>query len=218
MVWAPRWAMVCLVCACVLVSARPVRADEGEPRQVVTEGGYKKPYRVESQTKRGAKIWYGYQTLAADAVAVGMMLAALQRDNGILMGLGIGTYVLGAPLVHLAHGGGATLPSFLMRLAPPAMFAVGAAACVGVAAVSGVEDGDESEQIDPGLTAVLGVTCGLALVGALAFPAVIIIDAAGLAYERVEQPRVTRPTAQSLVVPYYDPTRRVGMVSWAGTF
>lgn len=198
MFWAPRWAVVCLVCANVLVGARPVGAVEERSRQAVhaSAGGYTQPYRVEVQPEQRAKSWYGYQTLAVDALAVGMIYIAVSQDSDSnrLDLVGFGTYLLGAPLVHVAHGRIAALPSLGMRVGAAVLFGVGVAACV----------------------ATEGADCLAAALGFLAFPAVIALDAAVFAYDRVEPSRRAEP--QSLVVPFYDPTHRAGMVSWAGTF
>jgi hypothetical protein len=52
-----------------------------------------------------ARVWYGWQTLASDGAAGGLFLAAV-ADHGktALYGVSGITYVLGAPIVHLAHG------------------------------------------------------------------------------------------------------------------
>jgi hypothetical protein len=51
---------------------------------------------------------YGKQTLVADGVAVALVLGAAMQDHsdstGQLLGLGLVTYVTGAPIVHLVNG------------------------------------------------------------------------------------------------------------------
>ena len=195
MFWRSGWVVVCLVVACVLGGARPVHAAEPQAQQVVGAGGYKEPYRVETGGKRRTKIWYGYQTLAVDALAVGMMWVGLERKAKTLGWAGVGTYMLGAPLVHLAHGGSRTpLKSFGLRLVPAVIVVVGLASCV----------------------VTMGAGCGLVVVGLLTVPVMPVIDAAVLGYDRVEP--LATAKAQSLVLPSYDPKRRAAMVSWAGTF
>jgi len=125
-----------------------------------------------------------------------MMYAGLERNQDRFTWVGFGTYLLGAPLVHLAHGGRATLPSLGMRVATSLLLGVGVVNCV------------ESRGEGGG--------CLIAVLGVLAFPAAIALDAAAFAYDRPEPPATAG--VQSLVLPFYDPTRRAGMVSWAGTF
>jgi len=221
MFW-PRWTVVCLVSACVLVSARPLHATEVQSEEVGTDlgpreaaaasaavRGNRKPLRIAARAKRRVS-WYGYQTLAADAAAGALILTAARAefDASWLVWPGIAAYFVGAPLVHWAHGGHASLRSFGLRLLPPAILAVGALGCYAAAATAPTEPAVISPLWLLGYT----VGCGAMLAGILAFPAAIIVDAAVFAYERVE------PPTQSLVFPSYDPTRRAGMLTWAGTF
>jgi len=219
-----RWTLVCLVGTCVLVSARPLGATEDQSKEVVTDlsvreeaatsaavRGNRVPLRIAARAKRRGK-WYGYQTLAVDAAAAASILLATKTDGGEvdagwLFLPGIAAYLLGAPIVHWAHGGHATLPSFGLRLLPPAIVAAGGLVCYASASAAST-----AEYVSP--LALLGVVvgCGTMLAGFAAFPAVVIVDAVVLARERVE------PPTQSLVWPSYDPTRRTGMLTWAGTF
>lgn len=219
-----RWALVCLVGTCVLVSAPQLRATEVQSDEVgielgAPEGaaasaavrGNREPLRVEAHAKRRGK-WYGYQTLTVDAAAGASILIAAKTaggevDAGWLFLPGIAAYFLGAPIVHWAHGGHATLPSLGLRLLPPAIVAAGGLVCYASTSAAST-----AEYVSP--LAILGVAvgCGTMLAGFAAFPAVVIVDALVLARERVE------PPTQSLVLPSYDPTRRAGMLTWAGTF
>jgi hypothetical protein len=56
----------------------------------------------------GSTHWYGDQLLAVRALGLAAMFggAQIKFDNGgaVVMGVGLGTYVLGAPAVQLAHG------------------------------------------------------------------------------------------------------------------
>lgn len=222
MLW-PRWILLCFVGTCVFVNARPLGATEDQSSETVSDRGAREevgesvpgraneePPRVESRAKRGS--WYGYQTLAVDAAAAASIFVATKTDGGEvdagwLFWPGVAAYFFGAPLVHLAHGGQATLGSFALRLAPPLVVAAGALVCY-----PSVGAASSAEYISPLpiLGAVFG--CGTMALGMALFPAVIIADAAALAYERVE------PPTQSLVFPSYDPTRRAGILTWAGTF
>lgn len=59
-----------------------------------------------------AGTWYGWQTLSADAAALGMFVASTRRSLGwdgldnpsTLVWLSAATFAVGGPAVHLAHG------------------------------------------------------------------------------------------------------------------
>ena len=219
-----RWTLVCLVAAGVLVSVRPLGATEAQSKEVGTDlgapeaaaasataRGNRVPLRIEARAKRRGE-WYGYQTLAVDAAAAASIFVAAKTaggevDAGWLILPGIAGYLFGAPIVHWTHGGHATLASFALRLGPPVIIAAGALVCY-----PSISAASTAEYISP--FAILGVVvgCSTVLAGFAAFPAVVILDAVVLARERVE------PPTQSLVLPSYDPTRRAGMLTWAGTF
>ena len=90
--------------------------------------------RSEARPKR----WYGYQTLIADSLAVGFGFSARSFDSAGV-GLSVGTYLLGAPLVHLAHGKpGMFAASLGSRIVSPALGgATGYAIGVGIAGCGG---------------------------------------------------------------------------------
>jgi hypothetical protein len=69
-------------------------------------------------------VWYGYQNLGADAVALGLGIAAVDtynRPSDVLAWSAVGVYALGGPLVHVLHHGLTTrsLASVAMRLGLP---------------------------------------------------------------------------------------------------
>ena len=50
--------------------------------------------------------WYGWQTLTVDAGAVGtLLLGELTRQPPVFLAAPLAIYFLGAPVVHVAHGG-----------------------------------------------------------------------------------------------------------------
>jgi hypothetical protein len=58
-----------------------------------------------SDSVKTVRRWYGWQTLTLDGAALGVAVggsAFVDRDVPIVAGLG--TYALGAPIVHVAHG------------------------------------------------------------------------------------------------------------------
>jgi hypothetical protein len=48
--------------------------------------------------------WYGWETLLVDGAALTTMIASGVRSNNGLAPVGYGLFVLGPPLVHVAHG------------------------------------------------------------------------------------------------------------------
>jgi hypothetical protein len=119
--------------------------------------------------------WYGWQTLATDLGAVALVAAALAVADGgeppaALGYAGLGLYVLGGPVVHLAHRNpGRAAGSLALRVGGPIL-----GGAVGCAA-----DGNDG-----------GVGClgGLALGVFLGTLSAVVIDAAALAHEPVSKP------------------------------
>jgi hypothetical protein len=73
--------------------------------------------------------WYGWQTLAADAASVGVLVAGSATEIVPLAFVGFGGYLAGPPLIHRAHKhSGRATASLLLRIGLPlAGAAVGAA-------------------------------------------------------------------------------------------
>jgi hypothetical protein len=120
-----------------------------------------------------AKRWYGAYTLATDGAAVALALggAALDRDGELLLAASVGAYLVGGPIVHLAHGNpGRSLLSLGTRAGLPVTLAF-----LGVAA-EGCGDGGGDFCGYGG--ALIGF--GVGLVGA------VVIDAAVIARDEVE--------------------------------
>jgi len=65
--------------------------------------------------------WYGWQTLGTDGVAAMLASGALATGGDeTFWGLSIGTFALGAPIVHVAHGRPlVALGDFVLRLGVP---------------------------------------------------------------------------------------------------
>lgn len=143
-------------------------------------------------------VWYGWQTLLADGAGIGVFAA-----GGPLAFVGVGEYLVAAPIIHLAHDRpGAAGESFLLRLG-----LAGGGALVGALAGSGGDCGSS----DIPCSAIGGIF-GLVLGGASA----IIIDAAALAHETAPtEPRVERGLS---VLPTVGVTRHSGTVGLAGIF
>jgi hypothetical protein len=119
--------------------------------------------------------WYGSQTLATDGISLVLSFAAIAaNDSQASSALGIaslGTFVLGGPLVHFAHGQvGKGFGSLALRTALP--LAAGFAGGQLASADCGAEFCGIGGVLLGGLTGVV---------------AAVAIDSAGLAYEPVRE-------------------------------
>ncbi len=151
------------------------------PRELLTEVQATETKIEATPTRNGPRRWYGLPILATDGVAYGMFAAAALEEptSGVTWPIGVASFVLGGPIVHLTRGqwGHAGL-SFLMRGGLPVAGALlGASGCV-----------------DGGGGCGQGVI-GLAVVGMVA---ATVIDVAALSYEPVPVP-VPTPTIQPAV-------------------
>ncbi len=92
--------------------------DAGDARVIVCEPAPGPPSPLPQMTTVESPPWYGYQTLLADVVSVGATLGGARsagidgllvfrkgKPGQIVMALGFGTFMVGAPVIHLAHGG-----------------------------------------------------------------------------------------------------------------
>ena len=203
-----RWLAIVLVAS--VASARTARAAEpAEPAEVAEPAGAARAVAPDAPEapQPPQTSWYGWQTLAADAGAIGLMSLGFvvddakygvdwtQRHNyelgaNVLFVSSFAAYTFGGPAVHWAHGHGRKgLASLGLRVGAPlggmlAGLLLGAASCSG-----GFDDGDF-------------VPCPVAfgaigfLAGAVAAP---IVDAAVLAREPVTPPAA--PLFQAAFVP-----------------
>jgi hypothetical protein len=173
------------------------------------------PPAPDAQTLKTVEHTYGGETLTADGLSIGLIIASavLPSTNGTITNIGLGGYLLAAPAVHLAHGNpGRALGSLGLRVALPVglgvggfytgyLLAGGGKGCNGFQCYGTVVVG--------ALLGLTGVVVGMA--GAMA------VDAGVLARERVLAPSPARTLS---VAPYFEPTRQganVGL-SAAGTF
>jgi hypothetical protein len=154
--------------------------------------------------------WYGWQTLAVDGVAAAMATTALALKTGAatdFWGLGIGTYALGAPIIHVVHGRPwVGLGDLGLRLGVP---------FVGMFIGS---------QFDHHMTCVDNTDCTLSDTGMIAggligASAISVIDAAALTYETPEAPKSHYAEAsRPRIWPSVAVTPRGSRVGIAGTF
>jgi hypothetical protein len=166
--------------------------------------------QTEPPVPASAEHWYGWQTLVADACAVGIFAAAWVVGSGgydqatktrteTLAYISLGTFVLGGPIVHAAHGHwGKAGISFALRVGLPIL---------GAAAAFAATDGSCSNA-DGGC----GGAASSAVVFLFGIATAVTMDAGLLATEPI-----AAPTRQQPVVAF-TPLRRGAGVSMIGRF
>ena len=106
----PRFALGCAALAATTLGAQRARAADDAPA----------PHSSEEAPSR----WYGWQTLATDGAAIGLITASLvtadnrggRSPSSALAWGALGVYGLGAPVMHFVHENpGRGLASFGMR-------------------------------------------------------------------------------------------------------
>lgn len=154
--------------------------------------------------------WYGWQTLAPDGVAAMMASAALATGGDpAFWELSIGTFALGAPIVHVAHGRPLVgLGDFVLRLGVP---------FVGMY-LGGQIDVRQPYQCDADLYCTQPET-GMITGGLIGGVAVSALDAAVFAYEAPapEKHRVLA-SAGPRIWPSFALTPRGGRAALLGSF
>jgi len=145
--------------------------------------------------------WYGYQTLASDGAALGLLVAGLtSSERSGMAWAGVATYALGAPVVHASHGNwGSGGKSLLLRTGSPIVgCAVGA--MVGILATPfAPADPDQSEHGDGHLS--MGIPLRIAAytaIGGMVGGAAIasFFDASTFAHEKKQRVTASSTTLQ----------------------
>lgn len=158
-------------CAAAALSQSPMESQSTAKQRCLERCSARESGSATARARR-AEAWYGWQTLLVDAGAVSAMVVGLSENSGPLLYGGVGTYPLGAPFVHGAHERSTTgAHSFLMRAGLPL-----GAAVLGYFLMSG-------SRLEMAGGAVGGAV--------LAMGVPITIDATFLAYEEVEDGRVS---------------------------
>ncbi len=110
-----RFAVLSLLPAAALLfsatdsHANPHRAKWPPPRGVTPTAvavSSDESANAEKSAESASSSWYGWQTLGTDAAGIGLLIAAgaSPENSGVLIGVGAPMLVLGAPVVHAAHG------------------------------------------------------------------------------------------------------------------
>ncbi|HEU4405157.1 MAG TPA: hypothetical protein VFS43_07690 [Polyangiaceae bacterium] len=160
-----------------------------------------KPKRAEPPPPRVE--WYGWQTIATDLAAVAFVGAGAsdEEDGGVAL-LGLGTYLLGAPIVHAANGQfGKGVASLGLRVGVPVAGALGG---LMLGSATCREDDGWNENVCPLGQAALGSLLGILAASTL--------DAAVLAKKEV------RPRPAVSIAPAVLPTPRGTSFGLTGTF
>jgi hypothetical protein len=134
------------------------------------------PPAYEAPVPRETSHWYGGQILIVDGASLGGGLAAGLADPGTGSVLFLGGYVLGGPIVHLAHRRPlAALGSLVLRVGAPTL---GALTGYSLVRVSGGSNNDNLGNV-----AGAGVLGGVGLI--FGYATAIALDSAVLAHEDV---------------------------------
>ena len=139
-----------------------------------------------AQTYEGTLRWYGWQSLATDAAAAGLLGAWIHSEgNTVQLVTGIscaGLYFLGGPTVHLVNGNrGRSLASLLIRGGLPL--------ALGTASYVVFKDPTSQDNLNGWWSFMMGVGAGMVLAP--------IIDSAALGWERV--PPTSRSWTPSVI-------------------
>lgn len=137
--------------------------------------------------------WYGYQTLAADGVATGLVVGAIATHGDVsktFFALSASTYIIASPVIHAANErGGAAVGALGLRLGAPVSFGL-------LGLVVGAASDSHANWGAPLLGGLIGV--GLGVITAM------VIDAAVLARKetRVAQGASAITVGSELYVPF----------------
>lgn len=152
------------------------------------------------------KVWYGYQTLIADAVTFGLLVGGIASRTSELTTVGYLGFLLATPTVHMVHGNvGPGFGSIGLRLLVP-LIGLGVGALTGL--IVGSSQG--STAFDRFGNGANGVVTGAVVGGLIGAGACVAIDAGGLAYtkERVDDGAVSlarrRPAPWFTLAPSFD--------------
>lgn len=178
-----------LVCA-----SPPARGDEPDP-------DLQPPVVVPTATAAPAPArtprWYGYQSLAVDALAVPLLFVGTAEPNAAAALLGGLAYLVAGPIVHGVHrNGGAAGASLVLRLLMPL--------------AGGFAGANIAEKDSCAYCGVGGFAYGLVVGAGVAS----IIDGIALGYESPARPAVAPPPRASSLSfsPVVSPRREGGVV------
>ncbi|MBX3201547.1 MAG: hypothetical protein KF894_25650 [Labilithrix sp.] len=152
------------------------------------------------------KVWYGYQTLIADAVSFGLLVGGIASRTSEVTTTGYLAFLLATPTVHMVHGNvGPGFGSIGLRLLVP-LIGMGVGALTGLI-VGSTQGSGGLDDIGRGAN---GPATGAAVGGLIGGGICVAIDAGGLAYtkQRIDGAAAThsrrRPTPWFTLAPSFD--------------
>jgi hypothetical protein len=104
--------MFCVLWSLALLPAGPAHGQEQRPAHPTTA-------REHAAGSDGE--WYGLQTVAVDGIALILIGSGVAVQNAPVAILGLGAFILGAPIVHWAHGNSWGAASLGIRVAALAL-------------------------------------------------------------------------------------------------
>jgi hypothetical protein len=141
----------------------------------------------QAPAKDGSGSWYGWQTLTADALSIGMITLGASLESPVTMLTGFASLNLAVPVIHFVHGrSSAGWWSGGVRVASTTLLGAGGALVVGDAFDSQYDSG---KQTAGSAMAVIGL---VGLVAMISVDAVLAID---------KDASTDRPTAHLQLIP-----------------
>ncbi len=189
-----RWIALAGAVASVTVTS----SAHADPGAEVTAASATPAEDTTVRAPRATSRWYGWQTLATDGAAIALAGLSMASDgstsSAIFGASALGTYVLGGPTVHAAHGRwGAAAGSLALRVVTPV-----AGALVGGLVGSTSNTNGWDGLANGALGMALGFFLGTGVASAL--------DSAALSHEKTDEPpkdedapRAARPAPVRLV-------------------
>jgi hypothetical protein len=221
-------------CGALVLFAGSSSADEGSgsaaapPVATETKGTI-----VVTQPVKTVRRWYGWQLLINDVASTGLLIAgafakAAEENGGIddtpgggLVWTSVGAFMLGGPIIHLAHGRLEAAVASLGLRAGGAFVGVGIGALMGAASGVGCQP-NYIGQGPGGNMNVNGTDCSTDYVLGGFIGAVVgaVIDDSVLAWERVPvRPAAARTPSSFGWTPTFAPVKGGGATAGiAGTF
>ncbi len=183
-----------LVAAIVALSCQLALAAPSEPAPATFSPPGLTPATEPAPVEQPGTKSYWYQTLGADSVALVFMVAAVSNNGEPTLTLGLGTYLLGAPIIHAAHGRpGRALASVTMRVGLPFVGAmIGAALEPKPNCGPNVDYYECGDDEGPSGEVILGALLGV--VGASVIDATVMADGDA---PTVKPQRTLAPTARA---------------------
>jgi hypothetical protein len=156
--------------------------------------------------------WYGWQTLAVDVPAFVTLLVLVANDKPTPVYLGLGTYSVAAPIIHVAHGEvGNGIGSLALRVVTAPL---GVLAYNGFSGARKTCDQPSNEPSNCGYGIMVAGGVGFLVLSVMG--GVIAIDAAAIA--RPDASRKSRKAAATEYVPNLVLRHDAAMVTWGGAF